>query len=58
VPAEFVGKARRLRDRIAEAHARWADQAAMLTAPLRPRDGFQPTPPGVGAAAHRQQDPR
>jgi hypothetical protein len=43
VPAEFVGRARLLRGRIASAHRAWLDGAVDLAAPLMPRDDFTPT---------------
>jgi hypothetical protein len=42
VPAEFVGRARVLRARVAGAHTAWVDAAGQLTAPLLPRGGFTP----------------
>jgi hypothetical protein len=42
VPAEYTGRARLLRDRVAEAHTHWVAAATALLAPLQPRDGFVP----------------
>ncbi len=43
VPAEFLGRARLLRDKISVAHQTWLDAAVDLTAPLMPRGNFTPT---------------
>jgi hypothetical protein len=42
VPAEWTGRARLLRDRVAEAHTKWVAAATQLIGPLTPRDGFTP----------------
>ncbi len=42
LPAEWRGRARLLRDKIAEAHDHWFQAVTALTEPLQPRDGFTP----------------
>jgi hypothetical protein len=41
---EFVGLARQLRTKVAEAHARYETAAEALITPFRPRPGFTPMP--------------
>jgi hypothetical protein len=42
VPAEWRGRARALRSRVADAHQQWEAAAMALTTPLCQRDGFTP----------------
>ncbi len=43
VSAEWRGRARSLRNRVAAAHSTWERAAVALTTPLCERDGFRPT---------------
>lgn len=57
VPVEFIGRARQLRNRIAESHAEATAATEQLILPLRPRPDFAPlysrSVLGIGAARWR-----